>query len=143
MNLIRLFHDDMTVQALSEPFSISNGVKQGCVLAPVPFNLFFTRFLNHAIRDLEQGVYLRCRLDGSLFDLHRLTAKTKTVKRTVWKHCLLTTVPLWYIGSLTSTSRQQVCRSLPPLQSHHQPRQDRGPVSASTCRSCPPTHHLN
>ena len=39
--------------------------------------------LNHAIRDFEQGVYLRYRLDGSLFDLRRLTAKTKTVKKTV------------------------------------------------------------
>ena len=88
VNLIRQFHDDMTGQVLSdgeasEPFSISNGVKQGCVLAPVLFNLFFTCVLNHAIRDLEQGVYLRYRLDGSLFDLRRLTAKTKTVKKTV------------------------------------------------------------
>ena len=39
--------------------------------------------LNHAIIDLEQEVYLRYRLDGSLFDLRRLTAKTKTVKKTV------------------------------------------------------------
>ena len=39
--------------------------------------------LNHAIRYLEQGVYPRYWLDGSLFDLHRLTAKTKTVKKTV------------------------------------------------------------
>ena len=88
VNLIRQFHDDMTGQVLSdgetsEPFSISNGVKQGCVLAPVHFNLFFTCMLNHAIRDLEQGVYLRLWLDGSLFDLRRLTAKTKTVNKTV------------------------------------------------------------
>ena len=45
--LIRQFHDEMTGQVLSdseasEPFSISNGVKQGCVLAPVLFNLFYT-----------------------------------------------------------------------------------------------------
>ena len=39
--------------------------------------------LNYAIRDLEQGVYLQYRLDGSLFDLRRLTDKTKTVKKTV------------------------------------------------------------
>ena len=88
VNLIRQVHDDMTGQVLSdseasEPFSISNGVKQGCVLAPVLFNLFITCMLNYATRDLEQGVCLRYRLDGSLFDLHRLTAKTKTVKKTV------------------------------------------------------------
>ena len=57
VNLIRQFHDDMTGQVLSdgeasEPFNISNGVKQGCVLAPVLFNLFFTCVLSHAIRDL-------------------------------------------------------------------------------------------
>ena len=39
--------------------------------------------LNHATRDLEQGVYRRYRIDGSLLDLRRLTAKTKTVKKTV------------------------------------------------------------
>ena len=45
--------------------------------------LFFTCVLSHAIKDLEQGVYLPYQLDGSLFDLRRLTAKTKTVKKTV------------------------------------------------------------
>ena len=85
VNLIRQFHGDMTGQVLSdgeasEPFSISNGVKQECVLAPVLFNLFFTYLLNHATRDLEQEVYLRYRLDGSLFDLRRLTTETKTEK---------------------------------------------------------------
>ena len=39
--------------------------------------------LNHAIKDLEQGVYLYYRLDGSLFDLRLLTAETKTVTKTV------------------------------------------------------------
>ena len=47
IQITRLFHDDMTGQALyngeqSDPFTISNRVKQGCVLAPVLFNLFFT-----------------------------------------------------------------------------------------------------
>ena len=52
------------------------------MLAPVLSNLFFTCVVNQAIRDLEQEVYLRYRLDGSLFDHRRLTAKTKTVKKT-------------------------------------------------------------
>ena len=99
MNLIRQFYDDMTGRVFSdgeapEPFSISNDVKQGCVLAPLLFNLFFTRVLNHAIRDLEQEVYLRYRVDGCLFDLRRLTAMTRTVKKAVLEalfahHCAL------------------------------------------------------
>ena len=87
-NIIRLFHDDMVGLVLagsdsSAPFEISNGVKQGCVLAPVLFNLFFTCVLNHALGDLDRGIYIKYRLDGSLFDLRRLNAKTRTVERLV------------------------------------------------------------
>ena len=47
VSMIRLFHDGMTGQVLSngnvtDAFVISNGVKQGFVLAPVLFNVFFT-----------------------------------------------------------------------------------------------------
>ncbi|KAL8606845.1 hypothetical protein ACOMHN_036483 [Nucella lapillus] len=65
----------------SEPFEITNGVKQGCVLAPVLFNLFFTCIISHAVRDIEDGVYIRYRMDGSLFDLRHLSAKTKTINK--------------------------------------------------------------
>ena len=85
---IRLFHDGMVGHVLaggdtSAPFKISNGVKQGCVLAPVLFNLFFTCVLNHALKDLDRGIYIKYRLNGSLFHLSRLRAKTKTVERLV------------------------------------------------------------
>ena len=58
INLIRLFQDGMSGSILcdgdtSAPFDISNGVKQGCVLAPVLFNLFFTCIVTHALRDLK------------------------------------------------------------------------------------------
>ena len=84
IQIIRLFHDGMNGQVLSngdltDPFVISNGVKQGCVLAPVLFNLFFTCVLRQAARDLEEGVYIRYRYDGSIFDLRRLAARTKTL----------------------------------------------------------------
>ena len=83
VSMIRLFHDGMTGQVLSngnvvDAFVISNSVKQGCVLATVLFYVFFTCMLSHAVQDLEKGVYIRYRLDSSLFDLRRLTAKTKS-----------------------------------------------------------------
>lgn len=64
----------------SAPFSISNGVKQGCVFAPVLFNLFFSCVLHHALEGLDRGVLIRYHLDGSLFDLCRLSTKTKTTE---------------------------------------------------------------
>ena len=84
IQIIRLFHADMTGQVLSngeqsDPFSISNGVKQGCVLAPVLFNLFFACVLRQAVGNTDKGVYVRFRYDGSIFDLRRLSAKTKTL----------------------------------------------------------------
>ncbi|KAL8611913.1 hypothetical protein ACOMHN_061994 [Nucella lapillus] len=88
VNLICLFHDSMPGMVpsggeASEPFEITNCVKQGCVLVPVLFNLFFTCVLSHAVRDIEDGVYIRYRLDGSLFDLHRLRAKTKMIEKLI------------------------------------------------------------
>ena len=70
---------------LSEPFSISNGVKQGCVLAPTLFSIFFSMMLKQALVDLDEdeGVYVRYRLDGSLFNLRRLQAHTKTHERLI------------------------------------------------------------
>ena len=78
VKILQLFHDGMTGQVLTKPFEISNGVKQGCVLAPILFNIF-TCMLAHAVQDLESGVSIRYRLDVSLFDLRRLTAKTKSL----------------------------------------------------------------
>uniref|UniRef100_K7EX07 Reverse transcriptase domain-containing protein n=1 Tax=Pelodiscus sinensis TaxID=13735 RepID=K7EX07_PELSI len=81
-SLIESFHTDMkgTVQfngSCSEPFSISSGVKQGCVLAPTLFGIFFALLLKHAFDSATEGIYLRPRSDGKLFSLSRLKAKTK------------------------------------------------------------------
>ena len=74
MGKVRLGND------LSQPFEIRNGVKQGCVLAPTLFSLFFSMMLSHAFSDVvdEDAIYIRYRLDGSLFNLRRLKSLTKT-----------------------------------------------------------------
>ena len=76
MGQVRLGND------LSQPFSICYGVKQGCVLAPTLFSVFFSMMLSHAFQDLddEDAVYIRYRLDGNLFNLRRLKSHTKTLQ---------------------------------------------------------------
>ncbi|XP_037803947.1 uncharacterized protein LOC119598372 [Penaeus monodon] len=53
----------------SDPFSIKNGVKQGCVLVPTLFGIFFSLLLSYTFSQSEDGVYIHTRSDGSLFKL--------------------------------------------------------------------------
>ena len=80
--MVTSFHDNMmgTVQyngSSSDSFPISNGVKQGCVLAPTLFGIFFSLLLRHAFGSSEDGIFLHTRSDGNLFNLSRLRAKSK------------------------------------------------------------------
>ncbi len=84
-SLIKSFHSGMqgTVQfngSTLEAFNICSGVKQGCVLAPTLFGIFFALLLKHAFGTSREGIYLRTRSDGRLFNLARLRAKTKVRK---------------------------------------------------------------
>ena len=65
----------------SDSFPIENGVKQGCVLAPTLFAVFFSMMLREAKEDLHEGVYIRFRTDGSVFNLRRLLSRTKTLEQ--------------------------------------------------------------
>ena len=81
-SIIESFHTDMQSTvcfngATSDPFPINSGVKQGCVLAPNLFGIFFSMLLFHAFKDNEDGIYLHTRSDGKLYNLARLRAKTK------------------------------------------------------------------
>ena len=85
LEMTKLLHEDQMGKVrlgndLSRPFEIRNGVKQGCVLAPTLFSIFFSTMLNHAFSDEtdEDAIYIRYRLDGSLFNLRRLKSVTKT-----------------------------------------------------------------
>ena len=84
-NVIRSFHDGMVARvmdqgAYSEPFTVSNGVRQGCALAPTLFSLMFAVMLEDAFRQTSSGIYVRFRTDGGFFNLRRLQAKTKVLQ---------------------------------------------------------------
>ena len=81
-SLIESFHNNMKgiVQYdgnTSEPFEISSGVKQGCVLAPTLFGIFFALLLKHAFGKSKEGIFIHTRSDAKLFNPSRLKAKSK------------------------------------------------------------------
>ena len=70
----------------SKSFGVNTGVKQGCVRAPVIFNLFLvavTLVFRHNISATD-GVRIKYRLDGSLFNIRRLQAVTKVTNDTIF-----------------------------------------------------------
>ena len=54
-----------------------NGVNQGCVLAPTLFSIMFSVMLLDDFQDDDNGIPIRYRPDGKLFNLRRLQAKFK------------------------------------------------------------------
>ena len=59
----------------SDSFEVKSGVKQGCVLAPTLFGIFFSMVLKHAFGCLTTGIKLHTRTVGRLFNLARLETK--------------------------------------------------------------------
>ena len=88
ITIVRQLHDSMLARVqdngeTSDPFSVSNGVKQGCVLAPTLFSLMFSAMLTDAFGDVDVGIGIKYRTDGSVFNLRRLQAKTKVLTDTI------------------------------------------------------------
>ena len=88
VQIIRSFHDGMFCRVIengdaSDLFPVSNGVKQGCVLAPTLFSLLFTQMLSAALSQTEAGVKIHYRTDGDFFNLHCLKSYTKVTRAIV------------------------------------------------------------
>ena len=83
LKIIISFHDGMLAQVMhggkiSESFAVKNGTKQGCVLAPLLFALYFAVMLDHALKGRCFGVPISFRTTGGLFNIRRFTFPTKT-----------------------------------------------------------------
>ena len=65
---------------VSESFSVTNGVKQGCVLAPTLFSIFLSAMLDKAFRDMGDGVYIQSRQSTDLFNVAHFRAKTESTQ---------------------------------------------------------------
>ena len=79
---VRQFHDGMHARVqndgeFSEPFEVTNGIKQGCAMAPTLFSMMFSFMLMDANQDSDTGFPIRYCFDGNIFNLRRLQAKTK------------------------------------------------------------------
>ena len=56
---------------------MTNGVKQGCAMAPTLLSMMFSAMLTDAFRDVDAGFPIRYRFDGKLINLKRLQANSK------------------------------------------------------------------
>ena len=92
LTILRQLHEGQQGQvkhsgSLSGSFPISNGVKQGCILAPTLFSVFFSIMPREAKENLPDSVHIldtsRFRTDGNLFNLRRLLARTKTIEELI------------------------------------------------------------
>ena len=67
---------------VEESFTVTNGFKQGFILAPTlfstPFSIFLSAMLDEVFRDMGDGVYIQSRQSADLFNVAHFRAKTKT-----------------------------------------------------------------
>ena len=80
--IVQQLHDGMMAKVMdngdeSDAFEVTNGVKQGCVLAPTLFSMVFSAMLLDAYSGSEEEIKVKFRTDGKLFNPRRLQAITK------------------------------------------------------------------
>ena len=135
--LVRQLHDGMMRATVldngdtSDSFPVTNGVKQRCVLAPTLFSMVFAAMLHDASQDNDDGIQLKSRTDGGVFNLRRFKAKTKVKIATLREllfadDCALNSVNHFSracdnLGFTISTKRTEVMHQPAPRKMYHEP----------------------
>nr|VZI26820.1 unnamed protein product [Spirometra erinaceieuropaei] len=109
--MLRQLHDGMMARvtdngAVSEAFAATNGVKQGCVLAPTLFSLMFAAMLMDAYRDERPGIRIAYRTNGQLLNQRQMHFQSRVSTTTV--HELLFADDC----ALNTTSEEEMQRSM-------------------------------
>nr|VZI48736.1 unnamed protein product [Spirometra erinaceieuropaei] len=109
--MVRQLHDGMMARvtdngAVSEAFAVTNGVKQGCVLAPTLFSLMFSAMLMYAYRYERPGIRIAYSTDGHLLNHRRMNFQSRVSTATV--HELLIADDC----ALNTTSEEEMQRSM-------------------------------
>ena len=86
VDIVRQLHRNMCARVcvsgkLSAPLPVENGVKQGDILPPTLFSIYFTVMFEFAFRECAVGAFIRFRTSGKLFNLRCLNCKSKTLIR--------------------------------------------------------------
>ena len=86
INLIKALHVGMQAKVVqgrdtSNEFGVTNGFKQGCVLAPTLLSLYLTAMLEVAFKDVHEGIYIQTRLGADLFNVTQFKSKSYTTKQ--------------------------------------------------------------
>nr|VZI49127.1 unnamed protein product [Spirometra erinaceieuropaei] len=89
-----------------EAFAVTNGVKQGCVLAPTLFSLMFSAMPMDAYRHERPGIRIAYRTDGHLLNQRRMHFQSRVSTTTV--HELLFADDC----ALNTTSEKEMQRSM-------------------------------
>nr|VZI42635.1 unnamed protein product [Spirometra erinaceieuropaei] len=70
-------------ETLSDAFTMTDGVKQGCILAPTLLSLTFLGMLMDAYRDERPGIRIAYRTDGQLLNHWRMHFQSRVPTTTV------------------------------------------------------------
>ncbi|BHF72507.1 hypothetical protein SprV_0401557400 [Sparganum proliferum] len=86
--MVRQLHDAMLARitdngAVLEAFAVTNGVKQGCVLAPTLFSLMLSAMLMDAYRDERPGIRIANRTNDHLHNQPRMHFQSRVPTTTV------------------------------------------------------------
>ena len=132
--MVRQCHDGMLARAqndgeFSDPFPVTNGVKQGCVQAPALFSMMFPAMLTDAFQDGGNGIPIR----WEAFQPKKVASQIQGADRVARWVSLC-----WWHGKGCSNRGEdaKTCRScfwlLWQLWPHNQHQKDRGGLSTSS-----------